>query len=64
MTVKAVRVASVVAAVALTSVAVATQIGTFPWPPGVQQVGSESPVLTPEQSMRTFSLMAASGSSR
>jgi mono/diheme cytochrome c family protein/glucose/arabinose dehydrogenase len=55
MTAKAVRVASVFAAVALTSVA-ATQIGNFPWPPGVQQVGNESPVLTPEQSMRTFSM--------
>ena len=56
MTAKAVRVASIAGALALTSVAVATQIGNFPWPPGVQQVGSESPVLTPEQSMRTFSM--------
>ena len=56
MTAKAVRVASVVGALTLMSVAVATQIGNFPWPPGVQQVGSESPVLTPEQSMRTFSM--------
>jgi mono/diheme cytochrome c family protein/glucose/arabinose dehydrogenase len=55
MTARAVRVASVVAAVAFTSVA-ATQIGNFPWPPGVQPVGGESPVLTPEQSMRTFSM--------
>src|SRR5687768_17393714 len=55
MTAKTVRVASVFAAVALTSVA-AAQIGNFPWPPGVQQVGGESPVLTPEQSMRTFSM--------
>ena len=55
MTAKTVRVASVFAAVALTSVA-AAQIGNFPWPPGVQQVSGESPVLTPEQSMRTFSM--------
>jgi len=53
MTAKTVRVASVFAAVALTSVG-AAQIGNFPWPPDVQQVGGESPVLTPEQSMRTF----------
>jgi mono/diheme cytochrome c family protein len=55
MTAKTVRAASVFAAVALTTVA-AAQIGNFPWPPGVQPVGSESPVLTPEQSMRTFSM--------
>src|SRR5262245_24758843 len=36
--------------------AAAAQRGNFPLPPGVQRVGDQSPVLTPEQAMRTFSM--------
>ena len=54
MTAKAVRVASVFASLTLTSVAVRHRSATSPGPRACNRSGSESPVLTPEQSMRTF----------
>ena len=33
-----------------------------PWPPGVQNVPNESPVLSPEEALRTFYMPPATGS--